>query len=218
METNQKFKVVLLPSDKAIFHGIIKNGNILKQCYERNGISSPYDKDWIGQHLYIISNDEIKEGDWYYNPNTLNKYHIFQRSELGNEFVNNHKDADSLKNLKKIVATTDPFARTIIGNKIPESFIQSYIKSYNEGKVIEEVELEMIEQIADGTSYGMSDPMDEPPTEFVIKTNSSNEVIIKSVEDSWNNILYTHKTEEIDWDIDTFIKYLNNNYNAPTKK
>lgn len=111
---------------------------ILIPCEDKQGSLHISNGD---QHLYFISNDEIKEGDWYYdtNHNAIGKYD--SSAQIG----------------KKIVATTDKslndnikpqnreFVKALnsIIPEIPESFIQAYIKSYNDGKAIEEVDLEM---------------------------------------------------------------------------
>ena len=83
------------------------------------------------QHFYIISNDDINFGDWYYNPvlkKVQKKY---------------SKEQDYIKrdNCNKIIASSD---KSITPNSwIPESFVNAYIKSFNEGKTITEVDLEM---------------------------------------------------------------------------
>ena len=88
-------------------------------------------KNCNDQHLYITSDDEIKEGDWYYdtNHNAIGKYD--SSAQIG----------------KKIVATTDKSIMHLSNNgrvgyplpNIPESFIQDYIKAYNEGNPIETI-------------------------------------------------------------------------------
>lgn len=94
------------------------------------------------REIYIISDEKIKERDWAYNKQT-NKVFKFKHNE------GNFSDIG----IFKIVATTDKSLKinkkesTGIGYidylpKLPESFIQAYIKAYNDGKPITEVLIE----------------------------------------------------------------------------
>lgn len=120
------------------------------------------------QHLYIISDDEIKEGDWYYTPETKQVY--------------NQSNHETSLPCRKIVATTDNSLEEepILGyerplSQIPESFIQAYIKAYNEGKHITEVDLEMSDVMDSKTEdYGTS----YSNRRLIIKTRPDNTVII----------------------------------------
>lgn len=120
------FKVVMLTTEKA---GRISLSNDGEYLY-------PDDRAKNNQHLYIISDDEIKEGDWYIDDTNL----VRQSITSDKDYWNRRKD------YKKIVATTD---KLIFNNQglqqylpqLPESFIQAYIKAYNEDKPITEVDL-----------------------------------------------------------------------------
>lgn len=159
------FKVVMLSTEKAspLFD---KKGQL-----EYN-INPPLhgirDLGWKYQHLYIISDDEIKEGDWY-----MNKFGRLSIKVIGDK--SNEGD-------KKIVATTDKsleitvyskYISTVEGKntrykqlpQLPESFTQAYIKAYNEGKPITEVDLEM--------EYNKLYPMVEN-NNLIIKTRPDN--------------------------------------------
>jgi hypothetical protein len=94
------------------------------------------------QHLYILSNDEIKEGDWCISMNLAYKK-PFQCTNLlyAKEY-----------NCKKILATTDtsleikisrPLSVTRLLPQIPTIFIQQYIDAYNNGNVIEKCLVEV---------------------------------------------------------------------------
>jgi len=143
----KKFPVVMLPTEKAsdlclytpqthdVRTDVLNHGNYNQRLY---GL----DKNPLYQHLYILSDDEIKEGNWYlwYNGK---EWSLRQYSGAFN-LPGSTKDSG-----KKIVATTDKS----LGNQrenhfdviplpqLPESFIQAYIKAYNEGKPITEVDL-----------------------------------------------------------------------------
>ena len=114
--------------------------------------------DYIGinQHLYIISDDEIKEGDWVYenNLNTeTNIYQVYKRNnKLGIFRFRNVFVELSKSNCKKIIATTDTslieesrLMRECYSLKIgqpSQQFIQKYIEEYNKGNVITDVLVE----------------------------------------------------------------------------
>lgn len=99
------------------------------------------------QHLYIISDDEIKEGDWIYWSGIGDQPKIAQAK--GNcDFYNKseyyHKivAATDQSLIVSSEATTSPNPIKLLP-QIPISFIKAYIKAYNEGKPITEVDLEM---------------------------------------------------------------------------
>jgi len=143
-------KVVMLPTEKApdkddiILIDFKDNTNPLLAYASEHAkdISIETQGNINHQHLYLISDDEIKEGDWVIeNSNIIVKVvSLFEDNCL---VKNNTAYNTNLKLCKKIVATTDnsinvnyPIA------EIPESFIQAYIESYNNGKPITEVDLE----------------------------------------------------------------------------
>ena len=184
MKTN-KFNVVMLPSNNhskiAIFNNdYLQDDDNDFRNYTKEGVSK--------QHLYFISNDKIKEGDWI-----TDNIKIIQASSK----VVNAQGLVDRREWKKIVATTDiSLGNEEIGKygiplitplpQIPESFIQAYIKSYNESKVIIEVELEMERIACKNPSF--CDTNSNPKCDcYKIKTNSDNKVIISLKEEK----LYT---------------------------
>lgn len=94
----KKCKVVMLPTEKK---SII--GGIVKRSVDNKLVLHTDVTQWhgINQHLYILSDEEIKEGDWKYN------------SKL--DFIWKHNrlnKAQELKNIchpetRKIIASTD---------------------------------------------------------------------------------------------------------------
>ena len=145
------------------------------------------------QHLYILSDDKTKEGDWCIQL-TLGGY-VENLVKVG--------ENDTSKLRKKIVATTD--TSLIIGRLIhtencqfldekefvqkslpqpSQQFIEKYAESYNSGKPIEEVEVE----------YEMCETyrMDECNSRFhccenpdKLKINPNNTINTKLVKDYW---------------------------------
>ena len=122
--------------------------------------------DWKPQHLYITSNEEIKEGDWIYHLSRKEVFriHHFDSSNNSKTIVTSDKDFLDLPNIfikvlvsdcKKIIATTDK--SITINNydssdedavvncylpQIPQQFIEKWIEEYNKGNVITEVMVE----------------------------------------------------------------------------
>ena len=146
----------------------------------------------IPQHLYIVSNEEIKEGDWYV---------IVQDSKKGYQVATKpaSKEEVSLQNkfnCKKIIATTDlslnkyplnttdkNFKDFITLPKPSDSFIKNYIEEYNKGNVITKVLVEYEEyrsmlglDIDDNTKINYSEPW------YELKVDSNNTITIKRLE------------------------------------
>lgn len=122
------------------------------------------------QHLYITSDDEIKEGDWVLTPEGK----ILQFGQVGTYLS---KD-------KKIIATTDSSLTVptdieerkdvLYDNslpQIPESFIKKFVEEYNKGNVIKEVMVE----------YEIVHP-DLP----ILDTIKNINLIIEPIKDSWS--------------------------------
>ena len=169
-------KVVMLATKKALVIGDliieVDRPNILVKY---TGTAS-FMKTPIPQELYLISDDEIKEGDWYYSPETKQVY--------------NQSNHETSLPCRKIIATTNTSLNDSVEPKnrefvkaynqllpqIPESFIQAYIKAYNEGSPITEVNVEY-EQIKkrEITSIGTMSISNT----FITKTKPNNTVIIR---------------------------------------
>lgn len=141
----KRAQVIMLPTDESNLS--------LNRSYKDYGIgtkvSKPYltysksfkynksvtDNSESPQHLYIISDDEIKEGDWCLSK--LNELVVFK----GKNF-----------NYKKIIATTDislqiavkgfQMTRMFFLPQPSQEFIEKYIKSYNKGEIITDIMVE----------------------------------------------------------------------------
>ena len=111
----------------------------------------------IPQHLYILSDDEIKEGDY------VQTFKSIPNTEMCIHHCKDSGDVLSTKelNCKKTIATTDSSLFKIIKNVgirekdsmevslpyIPQSFIDKYVSEYNKGNKIEEVMVEYIDYV-----------------------------------------------------------------------
>lgn len=101
------------------------------------------------QHLYIISNEEIKEGDWFVLRNKEIKkcYKAINQYEVSYDLVENQYDLESRAFCKKIIATTNPelwrfeFSEDRVA-KIGIDFVERFVKEWNKGNKIEKVMVE----------------------------------------------------------------------------
>lgn len=130
MKNLLKCQVVMLPTEEA---SPICEGNSLKLYLGNHAFKTP-------QHLYLISDREIKEGDWQYT-------RLHGITQAKNLLWSEQEGA------KKVIATTDkslgytdhrisPVPNFCDYPQLPKSFIQAFVKAYNEGKPINEVDLE----------------------------------------------------------------------------
>jgi hypothetical protein len=126
----------------------ILNENYLKSdrkylVIQNNQLFNPFTNQCF--KLYILSNEEIKEGDYAYDSFLKN---IIQ--------VKNIEHANYFDKYKKVIATTDnslwlhddtvPYPKTKTLTQIPQSFIEHFINEYNKGNVISKVLVEVEKQ------------------------------------------------------------------------
>lgn len=189
------FLVVMLPTEKAsplLISSERDTKNQLLFAKNYNFDIFDYNKNFRHtnkQHLYIISDEKIKEGDWYIQ-NTGYDIRIRQCKKVQNYNIipkdENTPTISTKNDSKKIVATTDKSLYTrkvykeseggregkLLLPQLPESFIQAYIKAYNEGKPITEVDLEVESGFTKGNMLKMSEYYCN------IKTRPDNTVIV----------------------------------------
>lgn len=124
------------------------------------------DKDWEYKHLYITTDDEIKEGDWVYDA------YIKQPVQLTEELFK----IKHTKMYSKIIATTD-FESTL--PQPSKEFIEEYCRVGG----IDEVDVEY------GLFHDGNFKDDDETHAFKAtrkpRVNSHNEIIIHPVKDSW---------------------------------
>jgi len=97
------------------------------------------------QHLYILSDEEIKKGDWVVAPHNGTKLvttikEITKTGFAVHGIVIGFDAGCQLTSCKKIIASTD---KTLSLPGIPQPYIEYYIEEYNKDNVIEEIELEI---------------------------------------------------------------------------
>jgi hypothetical protein len=222
---NKKCKVVMLATDKETEIGL----------YHDNLYNSTFGaktNDWNNQHLYILSDDEIKEGDWFWQG--FDKK-VHQCHKTTDHFIIAVLPDDYPKKIcKKIIATTDSSlslnqcdgcitGAPIDGKNIhrfadkgamvcqrdkyqlpsiPQSFIEYYVSEYNKGNKIEEV---LVEYEIKGWSKHLIEEAHEPKElHQTLKLNSDNTINIKAIKDSWTR-------EEVSGDMQYYMEYIQSN-------
>lgn len=154
MEQFKRVKVIMLPTNQK------SNLQLNNKGLRINDISYIGEKH---QHLYIISDDEIKEkhllntNDYYYIKNHYNEWYIGKFNGISFDFINYQGNFNSnLFVCKKIIATTDTSLFTLVDCPVrgsdsnvkyilpqpSQQFIEKYIESYNKGEVINDVLVE----------------------------------------------------------------------------
>lgn len=212
MNLKRKCQVVMLLTNENFINVgrlILGDGDYLFMTKEQG------DKSFLKpQHLYILSDDEIKEGDWFYNK-LLNN--IFQCVEVLKDDLSNHihfRDESGsrvvdINYCKKVIATTDKslklketlFENVVIKKEwinkpLPEpspQFIQKYIEEWNKGNKIEYVNVEY-EAIGNWRHAEFIHTKDIP------KVDKNNYITITKVKDSWNKeevIEFAKKVERL---------------------
>lgn len=148
-----------------------------------------YDKSLLSnfnkQHLYIISNDEIKEGDWVLDGK-------FIRLITDKDYLSEAKLNPNFINWKKIIATTDTslkirkFKKGVLKNleyNLPlpsQQFIEKFIEDYNnnvsvDGILVEYEKATYEEWMKNGAS----------PVFDTLKVNNDNTINIKLIKESY---------------------------------
>jgi len=123
---------------------------------------------WQPQQLLVLSDEEIKEGDWVICINNgVNHYKVIQ-----NKIPSAFQDVEGWK---KIIASTDP---SLGLPAIPQSFIEKYVIANGE---IDEVELDTEERIHEGST------MKHVIFKEKLKLTKDNEVCVISNEVSVSN-------------------------------
>ena len=146
-----KKEVLLLPTDEKAIVGSIVTRPSDGRAAQVNVLTQDDPQPCIHQHLYVLSDEKIKEGDWFIYDNE-----ILHRDKGEVDSIWN----DAIKNGKKIIATTDTAlaktlkssyvqfgtrveeTRTVQLPQLPQSFIKLFIDEWNLGNPIRQLEVE----------------------------------------------------------------------------
>ena len=169
VKNNLRCSVVMLDASKASEITLIIMVGDGSLAYNSQKLNSSFDKFNVNKHLYLISNREIKEGDWLY-------------SNITNSFCQRINMADGYnKNVfKRIEVTTDTSLNLPL---IPQSFIEKYVSVQGNIKEV------MIEIVDNRNEEWFGDNETGQPfwnSKIEIKTRKDNTVIIHPIKDNWN--------------------------------
>lgn len=173
-------RVIMLPTnEKAKIGDIIQCNNPHKSRIawkNKLGICSFHDDEnviteWQPIHLNIISNEEIKEGDWCYDELRICLWRKTKEITCNGEIYH------------KIIATTDKS----LGLPQPsQSFIQKYVSEYNKGNIITEMMIEYENSKPYSTSGKEFGSKEFIEANLQVKVDKDNTITIKKVKDSWS--------------------------------
>lgn len=214
MSTFKKCKVVMLPTNKKAENCLVERFNRLS--YQKGYFTKEYlDYNQAkSYHLYFLSDEAIKGGDWMYNhdiePSILQcigkgslrgwrkiiattdkslvpfveKTPVSENKEFNQKF---RKNADSLYELQKTLAAKLGLAQP------SQSFMEKFVEEYNKGNVITEV---LVEYKEDGITCGARrsgkdcfgcQGFCDWEYIFTLKVDPKyNTITIRKVKDSWN--------------------------------
>lgn len=167
----KRTKVVMLPTNEKAEIGFLTQKGKERGHLVHFDRPMPIILDSENQHLYFLSDDEIKVGDWCYDE--YNKV-IFKNNSIGTPGAS-----------KKIIATTDrleipyQFDKWSIIPQPSEGFIQKFVDSYNSGDSITEADVEYISNLE---QIGSED--DEYFEKLKINPKD-NTITIKKLKDTW---------------------------------
>lgn len=173
----KKVQVVILPKELREHGNILKwtgNGGFKKDSlaiYNKSDhIPSGY---WKAQHLYFISDDEIKEGDWYYDYAVYVGVERILKCDRHDKECANHNIGCNTKDVLicgKIIASTDP---SLGLPAIPEEWVRTkYVPSNGSIKGVE-LEMEKTAEAQEKWSMGW----EYTPAKYKLKLYN-NEVVI----------------------------------------
>lgn len=179
----QQCQVVMLATDKAIKGSTLikfeRSGRLEKSGYSQEeldkgeGIKLVYQP----QHLYMLSDEKIKEGDYIYTEIPLPG-----KPESSVSRCTNIKTFNP-EGWKKIIATTD---ESLGLPKPSDSFINKHIEEYNKGNQITNVLVEY-ENKWNGKEYvDEQDAYGYDKFKLQLKVDSDNTVTIKKLKDSYS--------------------------------
>lgn len=206
MENFKKAQVILLPTDNILQNGL-QPYSVYSKPITKGGWTIPksgaearrlYQNGNQAYHLYIISEDKIKIGDWYYN-SLYNEIYQCNNKERYRTVIYVNNKLEKVRN-KKIIATTDSslkvskfshYSKNLL--KVPvykdeclpqpsQQFIEHYIEAYNKSEIIKDVLVEYIKKLSDNESFSIiNNPVN---IKSILKINPDNTINIKLAKDS----------------------------------
>lgn len=224
MSTFKKTKVVMLPTNEKATVGSIVTRPSDNRMATVNVLTKDDTQPCIHQHLYFLSDEEIKDGEYGFCMNLFNRgnqpYQIIFKMDSEQRQAMIELGGQKNANVFKIIATTDKSLIVAKDTEIvsieynlpqpSQSFIEKFVEEYNKGNVITEVLVEYHEDI-----YFQ----DELQARGKLKINpKDNTITIRKAKDSWSReevIELLHKRMEYtfggDYDKSTTDKWIEEN-------
>lgn len=194
-----EFKIIILPSESSeLYKYDIGFGSILtyKPTFQNVGRTRGSDKP---HHLYVLSNERVKSGDWAYNskgerdgePSIIKIERELFNSELHclkiiatTDVLSTGSTSESKCEKHKIGTNPNKKCTCHILNKlpqIPESFVEDFVRIFNvEQKLITDVEIEM------GDDFTINISEDNMINIKVQKKSFSREETVDLITKAWN--------------------------------
>jgi len=192
MITKKKLKLILLPTqNKATSKDICLNtsygpGLTLPMVRGFNELPGTPNKHLEVQHLYAISDEKPRVGDYVYNSalNVIEKFTEFDNGLLQNKVVITTDESLVIRYDERYVDVT--LSGKSLNGKLPNftnNFIEAYITRYNSGQALEYINVEYEEF----HSYNMCSIPEKHNSCRIFKVNSDNTLDVSLIE----NKLYT---------------------------
>lgn len=156
-------RAINYPSDYCLW------GNKL---YHKNGVDYPFNLATF-QHFYVISDEKIKQGDWY----------IDDCNQIRQSVTSNREYWAVRTNYKKIIATTN---KDLGLPQLQQEFILQYVNDYNKGNTINKIEVEYEEVIISKTEWFQEAPYVCKYDVIIIKVNPDNTINIKPIKSNFS--------------------------------
>ena len=200
MET-KRAKVIMLPTKEKSHIGLYTDIRGKLDIYYKNALT-PQIKTFFPQHLYITTDDEIKEGDWVYwnDPEELTS-DINQVHSIKGDIVllshPKHSETECFINeCNKIIVTTDKSLRVPYNNGDMNDLIilpqpsQAFIEKYCKEGGIDEVLVEYEEYTNCSKEYKTHISFNYVVCKYCkrdvrLKVDSHNTITIHPIKESW---------------------------------
>ena len=113
-------KIHVLPTDQPSKLRIGNNGNFVIGLTQNATVSK--NDSYTNQHIYITSDEEIKDGDWVYHKILKSVFKIDLR-EVTQEYI------DEKINILKIILTKDPYLIADGIQALDDTFLQWFVQN-----------------------------------------------------------------------------------------
>lgn len=160
------YKIIMLPTDD--ISGLYLKGDKL---YISGTVTD-------GQHLYILSNEEIKKGDWFCDKRFPKNYPpIFNLNDINMQVLPIF--------CKKIIASTNKFLDL---PSIQEEYIKYWIEEYNKGNILETIELKLQDVIVHQKAKISLNEKENKPLITEVKLKIQNNEVCPVIPPDYSNI------------------------------